>query len=171
MTFAHTHSRSLSQRAGGRAFTVAPVALIVSAGVLTIALKATQGPRSSHIYWLTLVLVESAVALLLRRRHPMLALGGVLATYLVFDYPAISTAPVLLALFTVAIVSSAGKTVGVALLTVLVIIATPLLQRGPANVTLAALMLARDRRGRRLRRTDSRGRTMNDSETSSRPSG
>ena len=101
---------SLRRWVDGRAFTVVPVAVIAAMGVATIALKASQGPRSSHIYWLSLVLSESAVALLLRRRHPTAALAGVLATYLVFDFPAISAAPVLLALFTVSLVSRRAKT-------------------------------------------------------------
>ena len=132
----------LRDRVGGPAAIVDPVALIVIAGALTIALKATQSPRSSHAYWLTLVLAESAVALLLRKRHATVALAGVLAAYLIFDFPAISAAPVLVALFTVAIVNSAAKTEAAAAVTALAIVATPLPQRGPANIAPAAFMLA-----------------------------
>ncbi len=133
----------LRDRVGGPAAIVDPVALIVIAGALTIALKATQSPRSSHAYWLTFVLAESAVALLLRKRHPTVALAGVLAAYLIFDFPAISAAPVLVALFTVAIVNSAAKTEAAAAVTApLAIVATPLPQRGLANIAPPAFMLA-----------------------------
>ena len=127
---------------------IAPVVAIVVAGALLIAFDTGTGPRSTHEIWLSIVLAESAVALLFRRRHPVGALAGVLATFVLFDAPSISLLPLLVALFTV--VTSRPRRTGIAAAVVCAaaVIAAPLLQSGGFNfghqglVPLSALALA-----------------------------
>jgi hypothetical protein len=127
---------------------VAPVLAVVLVGALLIAFDTGAGLRSTHQIWLSVVLAESVVALLFRRRHPVGALAGVLATFVLFDAPAVSLLPLLVALFTV--VSSRPRRTGVAAAGVCVaaVVATALLHDGGFNaghqglVPLTALALA-----------------------------
>jgi hypothetical protein len=127
---------------------VAPVVAVVVVGALLIAFDSGAGLRGAHKIWLSIVLAESAVALLIRRRHPVGALAGVLATFVLFDAPAVSLLPLLVAFFTV--VSSHRRRTGVAAAAVCVaaVVATALLHDGGFNVghqglgPLTALALA-----------------------------
>jgi hypothetical protein len=127
---------------------IAPVVAVVVVGALLIAFDTGAGLRSTHQIWLSVVLAESAVALLFRRRHPVEALAGVLATFVLFDAPAVSLLPLLVALFTV--VSSRPPRTGVAAAAVCAaaVVATALLHDGGFNVShqglvpLTALALA-----------------------------
>lgn len=78
-----------------------PVALIAVQGVLTIAFTGANGRGYTHRLLLTLVLVENVGALLLRRRHPLLALAALSLVYAIVDYPLTTLPAVLLALLTV----------------------------------------------------------------------
>ena len=89
-------------RSSRLALDVVPVAAIVLVGALTIAFTTGGGPRGSHPFWLGAVLAENALALLARRRHPVAALVGVVAAYVLFDALAVSLFPTALALGTVA---------------------------------------------------------------------
>src|SRR5262245_40098341 len=75
MTFPYAVNRRLLE--------LAPAGLVAAAGAIAIALDTGQGRRSTHLFWLTLVLAETTVALLFRRRHPGAALAGILVAYLV----------------------------------------------------------------------------------------
>ena len=127
---------------------IAPVVVVVVVGALLIAFDTGAGPRSTHKIWLGVVLAESAVALLFRRRHPVGALAGVLTTFVLFDAPAVSLLPLLVALFTV--VGSRPRLTGVAAVGVSVgaVVAAALLHDGGFNVghqglvPLTALALA-----------------------------
>src|SRR6516164_9258337 len=118
MTFPYAVNRRLLD--------LAPAGLVAAAGSIAIALDTAQGRRSTHLFWLTLVLAETTVALLFRRRHPGAALAGILAVYLVVDAPAVTTAPLLLALLTMATMSGPRRTALAALASTGVAIATPI---------------------------------------------
>jgi ABC-2 type transport system ATP-binding protein len=109
-----------------RLLELAPAGLVAAAGAIAITLDTGQGRRSTHLVWLTLVLAETTVALLFRRRHPGAALTGILVAYLVVDAPAVTTAPLLLALLTVATMSGQKRTALAALASAGVAIATPI---------------------------------------------
>ena len=126
---------------------LAPVGLVVVVGALTIALYATQGPRSTHVYWLTLVLAENAVALLLRRRHPTGALAGVLATFFAFDYPATMALPLALALLTVMTTATEQRAAAIGLVTAVVVVLIPILilhrdSSAPVRAAIGVLAVA-----------------------------
>jgi hypothetical protein len=126
----------------------APVVAVVVVGALLIAFDTGAGLRSTHQIWLSIVLAESAVALLFRRRHPVGALAGVLTTFVFFDAPAVSLLPLLVALFTVVALRSLVTGIAAAAFCVAAVVATALLQDGSFNVghqglvPLAALAFA-----------------------------
>jgi ABC-2 type transport system ATP-binding protein len=125
-----------------RLLELAPAALVAAVGAIAIALDAGQGRRSTHLFWLTLVLVESTIALLFRRRHPGGALAGILVAYLVVDAPAVTTAPLLLALLTVATISGPRRTALAALTSVGVVIATPIVHGGSGSLVVGLTVVA-----------------------------
>ena len=139
-----------------RLLELAPAGVVAAAGSIAIALDTGQGTRSTHLFWLTLVLVETTVALLLRRRHPGAALAGIVVAYLVVDAPAVTTAPLLLALLTVATISGPRRTALAALTSAGAVIATPIVHGGSGGLVslltavavLAAAALGTFRRGR-----------------------
>jgi len=120
-----------------------PAALLVIVGAFAITFSAGGGTRSTHLFWLSLVLAENAFALLLRRRHPVAALAGVLATYFVFDFPPIALPALVVAMSTIA-ASGKRRVIGRAgAISALVVVAVPLLHRDSlplhAGLALAAL--------------------------------
>jgi hypothetical protein len=127
---------------------VAPVVAVVVVGGLLIAFDTGAGLRGAHKIWLSIVLAESAVALLFRRRHPVGALAGVLATFVLFDAPAVSMLPLLVALFTVVSSRPRRTSVAIAVVCVAAVVVTALLHDGGFNVghqglvPLTALALA-----------------------------
>ena len=145
MTFPYAVNRRLLD--------LAPAGLVAAAGSIAIALDTAQGRRSTHLFWLTLVLAETTVALLFRRRHPGAALAGILVAYLLVDAPAVTTAPLLLALLTM---SGPRRTALAALASAGVAIATPIIHGGSGGrlsgltvvAALAAAVLATSLRGR-----------------------
>jgi len=78
-----------------------PVALVALQGLLTIALTGAAGRGYTHRLLLTVVLAENVVALLLRHRHPVLALTAISLTYAIVDYLPTTLPALLLALITV----------------------------------------------------------------------
>lgn len=80
----------------------APVIVIALYGALWIAWHAGGGRGSTHTFFQSLALAETAVALLLRRRKPVGALAGIVAVYLVFALDPLLLPAVLFALLTVA---------------------------------------------------------------------
>ena len=106
---------------------VLPVAAIALAGALTIAFATGGGPRGSHPYWLAAVLAENALALFARRRHPVGALAGLLAAYVLFDALAVSLLPIALALGTVAATRSRGPVAASTAVVAVVAAAVPVL--------------------------------------------
>ena len=113
---------------------IAPVVAVVVVGALLIAFDTGAGPRSTHKIWLSVVLAESAVALLVRRRHPVGALAGVLTTFVFFDAPAVSLLPLLVAFFTVAAWRPLRTGLAAAAVCVAAVVATALLHDGSFNV-------------------------------------
>jgi F0F1-type ATP synthase membrane subunit a len=75
---------------------------VVLVGVFGIVVGAQGSRGSTHVVLLSLVLTENTLALLARRRHPLTAFAGVLATYALVDNEATTLLPLLVALFTVA---------------------------------------------------------------------
>lgn len=124
--------RSTERLAGLR--DLIPVAAVVLIGAFVIVSRAQNGPRSTHMVWLSAVLVENTLALLLRRRHPIGAFVGVLAAYVVVDYQGTTLLPLLLAL----LAAAAGATVRgrfvLLLATAAAIVATPAVHRDSLNV-------------------------------------
>jgi hypothetical protein len=138
----------MTKHARQKVVDIAPVVAVVVVGAILVAFDSGSAPRSTHKLWLTIVLAESAIALLFRRRHPVGALAGVLATFVLFDAPAISLLPLVVALFTV--VASRSRQTAVAATTVCVaaVVGTALLHDGGFDVghqglvPLSALALA-----------------------------
>jgi hypothetical protein len=109
---------------------IAPVAVSVLVGAVVIALHAQQAGRSAHILWLTVALGASTVALLFRGRHPMSALAGVLAGFLIFDFPATVIVPLAIALFTVVRKSSRRRATIAVVATAAIVLAAPAIHAG-----------------------------------------
>lgn len=84
-----------------RVLDLAPVLFVVLYGAAAIAINAPKARGFTHLVLLSLALTENTVALLIRRRHPIAALAGILAVYLVVDFQPLLLA-VLVAVFTVA---------------------------------------------------------------------
>jgi hypothetical protein len=130
-----------------RASDVAPVVAVVLTGALLIAFDSDTGGRTNHKIWLSIVLAESAVALLFRRRHPLGALTGVMATFVLFDAPAVSLLPLLVAVFTVIMSRPRRTSVAAVAACAAAVVGTSLLHDGGFNVgrqglvPLAALAL------------------------------
>jgi len=108
-----------------RAFELAPIAAVVLLGAVTIGLNAGKARGLTHLVLLSLTLVESAVALYFRKRHPVGALVGVLVVYTVFQVPPPMVLPVLVALVTVATLRPARVLAFAALATAVVVTARP----------------------------------------------
>jgi hypothetical protein len=102
-----------------------PVALIALQGAVTIALEG--GGRGSHTHhlFLLLVLAENVTALCWRRRHPVLALAGVMLTFVLVDSWPTTLPAVLLALVTVFLTAPRRSALIVGLVTASLIVATP----------------------------------------------
>jgi hypothetical protein len=109
---------------------IAPVAVAALVGVAVIAVHAQQSGRSAHLVWLTVALVESTVALLFRGRHPMGALAGVLAGYLIFDFPATVVVPLAIALYTVVRSVDRRRAIIAVIATAAVVLVTPTVHAG-----------------------------------------
>lgn len=96
-----------------------PVVVAAVFGGVWVALAAGGTRGHAHTVWQSLVVAESAVALLLRRRKPVWSLAGILLVYVVFELYVITLLPALVALFTVtracgrrtAVVAAAATTV------------------------------------------------------------
>jgi hypothetical protein len=113
----------------------------VLTGAVAIAVRAQQGPRGSvHIMLLSLVLLENALALLIRRHHPLAALLSVLATYVLVDNEATTLLPVLFALFTVATAKSRWVVSVATALTTLVALATPVIHNDTPSLFVHTLL-------------------------------
>ena len=124
---------------------LAPVGLVGLGGALTIMFYAAQGPRSAHIDWLVLALVENVIALLFLRRHPAGVLAGILATFLLLDYPATMALPVAIALLAVTTAASRRMALIATAATAIVATAAPLLHRDssiPARVGVGLVAVA-----------------------------
>jgi hypothetical protein len=81
---------------------VGPVFPVTLFGAAWIALHASGGRAGAHTLFQALALAEGTIALLLRGRKPVAALGGILVVYALTDLDAIMILPVLLAVATVA---------------------------------------------------------------------
>ena len=115
-----------------------PVIVVVLLGGTWIAVHASAGRGQVHTVFQVLALAESAVALLLRRRKPVVALAGILVVYLLVDLDTILILPLLLALLTVAEMRGARTTAVACLLTAVTVVAMPLLHGGRAQPVLLA---------------------------------
>jgi hypothetical protein len=107
---------ALGWRRPGRLLDVGPVALIVLVGAFAIAVQ--RDPPSDvpdGVLWLGLAV--DAVALLVRRRAPLLVLGAVLAVMLAINEGSVTILPVLLALFTVAEYRDRARVAGAMIVT------------------------------------------------------
>jgi len=129
-------------RSSRLALDVLPVAAIVLVGALTIAFTTGGNPRGSHPFWLGAVLAENALALLARRRHPIGALAGVLAAYVLFDALAVSLLPIALALGTVAATCSRRVVAASSAIVAAAVGAVPLLHGDRLDAVHVLLRLA-----------------------------
>jgi|GEM_PF-1804713 len=118
----------------------APV-VIALYGALWIALHADGGRGSTHTFFQAIALVESVLALLLRRRKPVGALAGILAVYLLFSLDPLLLPAVLFALLTVA-TARGSRTVAIAATVTALALATGGFLRGEA-VSFAGYSLPR----------------------------
>jgi hypothetical protein len=121
--------------------TIAPAAAAAVIGATAIALNSEPGRGSTHQFWQSVVLLESTAALLYRRRHPGAALAAILAGYLAFDVLDTAAAALVVALFTVAVVSEprrAAVATGSALAVVLV---APVLH-GDSSASMLTIVVA-----------------------------
>jgi signal transduction histidine kinase len=98
-----------------------PVVLIIFEGATAIALKHKAGATETAL--LLAALLALAIALLRRRRAPLLVLGVMLAIALALDYGPIVMLPTLIALFTVAEYRERDKVFASAVLAAAVLIA------------------------------------------------
>ena len=80
----------------------APVVVIAGYGALWIALHAGGGRGFTHVFFQSLALAETVLALLLRRRKPVGAFAGILVVYALFSLDPLLLPAVLFALLTVA---------------------------------------------------------------------
>jgi ABC-2 type transport system ATP-binding protein len=117
----------------------APVVAFLAAGAAIIPFEAGSTRHSTHLVWITIVVAESAAALLLRRQHPRAALAGILAAYAVFDFPPISLPAALLALLTLATVSVRRTTLAATVASWTVFLATPIVHGDSISATLGTL--------------------------------
>jgi len=123
----------LSEELWKRVRYVAPVAFVLLWGTVWIALNAHQARGFVHPLFQSLALGENVLALFLRRRKPVGALAGILVVYTLVDLDPITLGPVLLALFTVTVVSPRVVTFWAVVATTLLIIAMPLIHGDSAN--------------------------------------
>ena len=122
-------------------FDLIPVAVVVMAGTVAIVLRSQQVPRSGvHAVLLSFVLIENALALLARRRHPTAALLGVLATYALVDNEATTLLPVLVAVFTVVTTKARQIVAFVAVATAVLIVATPVIHGDAGGLLIHTLL-------------------------------
>jgi hypothetical protein len=126
-----------------RLINLAPVAAVALIGLVAVTLTTSNAShRGGHPIWLALVLTETTVAMLLRRRHPVGALAGVLVASLLFDVLSLVVAPALLALFTVAQRRSRATAVAAGALTAAVLVLTPAVHGDSTRPMLVALLVA-----------------------------
>ena len=119
---------------------LAPVLLVAAWGVAWIGLHASEHTRV-HTLFQTLVLAESVIALLLRRRKPVGALLGILVAYFAFELDPLLLPPLLIALFTAATLRERGTVLLAAAATAATAAALPL--TGRASVDLAGYLVPR----------------------------
>jgi hypothetical protein len=119
---------------------LAPVLLVAAWGVAWIASHASE-QAYLHILFQTLALVESVIALSLRRRKPVGALVGILVAYLAFQLDPLLLPPLLIALFTVATLTERRTALLATAATAAAVAALPLTGRG--SVDLAGYLLPR----------------------------
>jgi hypothetical protein len=117
----------VSAQAWRRVWYVAPVVVAAVLGGTWIALHAGGGRGHAHTVWQSLVVVESSVALLLRRRKPVWSLAGILLVYLVFELYVITLPPALVALFEVTRACRRRTAVVAAAVTTVVLVTAPFL--------------------------------------------
>lgn len=125
--------RATQWLAGLRPVDWAPIVPVAVVGATSIVLSAGTARGITHLVLLSLTLAESSIALLFRRRHPIGALAGVVAVYLVFDLPPTMALPVLVALFTVATMRSGRVLVVATAATVALLTARPYVGGGTVD--------------------------------------
>jgi hypothetical protein len=141
-------ARWLTTRQGRLDLALVAAVLVVGAVAIALTAGGGRGRGTTHLVLLSLTLVENAVALLFRRRHPVGALVSVLAVYAVFDPPPVMVLPVLVALSTVAALRSGRVLAVVVVVTVAAVLGRPYVHGDPVDLTgqqlplLAALAVA-----------------------------
>jgi hypothetical protein len=118
---------SVSAEVRRRVWYLAPVVVAAALGGTWIALHTGGGRGHAHTVWQSLVVAESAVALLLRRRKPVWSLAGILLVYLAFELYVITLLPALVALFEVTRACSRRTAVVAAAVTTVVLVTAPFL--------------------------------------------
>jgi hypothetical protein len=113
-----------------RALFLIPVIASVAVGVTWIALNAGGARGPAHTVWQSLVVTETAVALLLRRNKPVGALAGTVAAYVLFQLYVITLLPIAASLYTVTRLRGRRVAIPAAVVTVVVVALTPLLYGG-----------------------------------------
>jgi hypothetical protein len=121
-------------RLGSRLLYAAPVVVTAAMGAVWVAMAGGGGRGQAHTVWQSLVVAESTVALLLRRRKPAGSLAGILLVYAVFALHAITVVPALVALFTVARTRGRRGAVLAAAVTAAVFVLFPYLPGGTVSV-------------------------------------
>jgi hypothetical protein len=123
-----------------RVLYLAPVVVVAFWGASWIAIHAHLAHGFVHPLFQSLALIETTVALLLRRRKPVGTLVGILAVYTLFDLEPTTLLPALRALFTVAAVSARGVAVWAIVATALLVMATPFIHQDSIDLVVYAVL-------------------------------
>ncbi len=93
-----------------------------------------------HPLFQSLALAENVTALLLRRRKPVRALAGILVVYVLVALDPTTFLPVLIALFSLTVVSAPRVTAWAILATTLLVMATPVIHKESIDLLEFAMM-------------------------------
>ncbi len=130
-----------------RVLYLGPVVCVLLWGIWWIATHAYLARGIVHPLFQSLALAENVTGLLLRRRKPVGALAGTLVVYVLVALDPTTFPPVLVALFSVTVVSAPRVTVWAIMATMLLVMATPFIHKEPidflefAMVHLTAIVL------------------------------
>jgi hypothetical protein len=123
-----------------RVLYLAPVVVALLWGAWWIAAHAYLARGFVHPLFQSLALAENVTALLLRRRKPVGALAGILVVYGFVALDPTTFLPVLIALFTVTVVSSRRVAAWAIIATTLLVIATPFIHKESIDVLEFAMV-------------------------------
>ncbi len=124
-----------------RVLYLAPVVCVLLWGIWWIADHAYLARGFIHPLFQSLALAENVTALFLRRRKPVGALAGILVVYVLVALDPTTFPAVLIALFSVTVVSAPRRvTVWAVMATMLLVMATPFIHKEPIDFLDFALV-------------------------------